>query len=311
MNAERRVLVIDNDSARQATFDSLGGSVFQVAKVESLLSLGDLSAFDLAIVDFDLDHRSPPELPVFLSDGTSVSTGIGVMSWLRERESRLELYAVTDRSASHAPWFWSAASMWFDASPLDSRHVYEGPAHLRSCLNWESDVLGDDPANDDVELALPHFERLMNVHTRDRGVSECLPWLAAYAALGIRYPAPSAVAAVLAKETGVVIEPQHRLFALKMARVQAALAGLFEAFGNESAAQDWPALPTDHATGSILRDQCKADIWAKRCPVSEVVHDHHVQLFATSKDVHAAMADYRRRGHVDDWVVDERTGGDL
>ncbi|NUR94414.1 MAG: hypothetical protein HOV67_04050, partial [Kribbellaceae bacterium] len=119
------LFVVDDEGARRETYNSIAKSSDGRLEIElhwtpkeaaEGFSLADREYVG-AILDFHLQAQAGQDSAA-LNDGTPVTTGLGMMAWLRERAPELPLYAITDLGRDHAPLFYTAASDWFNATPL-------------------------------------------------------------------------------------------------------------------------------------------------------------------------------------------------
>jgi hypothetical protein len=102
------------------------------AAITVLQKPDDFPRIDGVIADFELggqrhDNWSHVRIDVPGPDGDNyaISTGLGVLDWAHSFDPGMALWALTDMSATHAPLFMSAASLWLDAKPLSIERLYQ------------------------------------------------------------------------------------------------------------------------------------------------------------------------------------------
>jgi hypothetical protein len=253
---------------------------------------------DLAgvIADFEIGgrptHNAYKRITVDGPNGTvyPISTGIGVLDWIRKREPDVALWAVTDISARHAPLFLTAANLWHDARPL-TLDRFRGSHDVTDRLFAELREPGRfeelNPTWQKVSQARPHLTSMLDEPYL--GV-EALDWLHALVTL------PSATqGGFIAKleETVRSISGQPNIhaapetFAPMLGRWQDEFSLLLRAF---SVQPDWP-----QTNGAV-----DLTPWSESNPLVEyLASNSECHEFLVSADVRLAFGRWRAANRVE------------
>lgn len=294
-------LAVDNDGRRRERYLRSNPFVDVVNDVESMAGvdagfLKDLSKYDAAIVDFHLDyHGKAADSPIRLRDGTPVTTGIGVMAWLREKRPDLPLFAATGRGFNHAPWFMCGAYRWLGAPPLDVHALGEdidgNPSHaLRDLIS--ADSYKYTSLFEDTLQAAEHFNDLLNTSLENGVEMETLRWLGLFARLGSTYVPPVNVITQAVRDSfnAPDYEAHNNRIPGQLYRMQRSIAGMWYAFGYESHADGWPEVDADERVSTLTKS-----FYESGCPVLQEIQDPIVKLFVTAPDVLKVHLDHRAR----------------
>lgn len=195
--------------------------------------------------------------------GYMLSTGLGVLDWVHRNLPGVATWALIDTSATHAPLYTSAASLWLGAKPMDVnrfRDTDEHVANLVAELDNPRDPLHLNPLWPVVKHSTALFDQLMN--KTHQGV-ETLDWLGAMATLTRRNYGPGGFTARLGERlqqiTGREITVHRHRLAAFLAGWQVLLAEMYYGFSIDDEVISWDDWPmVDEA--EIRADRRKQDL---------------------------------------------------
>lgn len=249
----------------------------------------ELRQFEGAIVDFHLNPLTRPAYRAFSYDNPAlfdapveITTGMGVLLYLRRYAPDMILYGETEASSKHAPFFLCAAAEWCGAEPIN---VLESSDTLREVFL--------DPGGESGHLqtwypamaaAIEPFRRLMDSALGHKKIVEAYDWLRCYRKC--EKPRPhvqlkSEVKRILGVKHGIELRGTY----IELMRVwQTELAEIVTLWGGD--VSGWPDLggKVTHAT------------WSDNNPVLDYVGEAAYDVFFNAADVRAALTYYRTYG---------------
>jgi len=253
------------------------------------------------IADFELkgfrrDNRHVRiDVPGPDDDNYTISTGLGVLDWAHTVDPALPLWALTDVTATHAPLFMSAASLWLDAKPLSVERLYQRGTHLADGLFKElQDPQKYTTANPTwkwVDESRAAFNELLQ--TTYSGI-EAFDWL--HALTRLRRAPGGFIPALTNAIRQVTLDPKITAYANTlapcMAKWQLRLEEIYQDFPVDRDEESWPALDEDHLPGGIHP-------WDDFNPITDFLGDNsECREFFEAKDVRMALTKWRARGKV-------------
>lgn len=253
------------------------------------------------IADFELKCRRRDnwdrriDVPGPDGNNYTVSTGLGVLDWVHSVEPDLPLWALTDVTATHAPLFMSAASLWLDAKPLSVERLGERGTPLADGMYEElqdpNRYAAVNPAWKWVDESRAAFNELMQ--TPYSGV-EAFDWLNALTHL--RRAPGGFIPAVTASIRNVTLNQKITAYANTlapcMAKWQLRLEEIYQDFSVDREEERWPTLDEDHLPSAIT-------IWDDFNPITDFLGDNsECQEFFEAADTRMALTKWRARSDV-------------
>lgn len=299
---------------RQFSSDVAVGNVHVEVVDEAVALEGmrtDLMLFDGVIVDFHLDTPTGPDYTrlrypcqaedcpeLTVTENTTaediayahaehawhttagiqqveVTTGLGVMLYIKQHAPDVELFGICGLSAKHSYLFLCAAHMWLGAGAINADY----PSELIHRALASSDGENSLPIHGQLHAAAKGFEKLTNSLQYLNRPAEAIDWLGEYMKCGRTGTRAQLLNILQTRDGRVTLEGD--IYQEIVCRWQGALARILTAFGED--VSGWPD----------LRDVKSARHWNNHNPVLDFLQNKNYQTFFTSADVRAALAYYR------------------
>lgn len=251
------------------------------------------------IADFELKCRRHLDrcIDVAGPDGNdyTISTGLGVLDWVHTVDPGMPLWALTDVTATHAPLFMSAASLWLDAKPLAVERLRGRGTPLADAMFKElQDPTTYTTANPTwrwVDESRAAFNELLQ--TKYSGV-EAFDWLTALTHLGRASGGfvPALTNAIRQVTLNQRITAYANTLGPCMAKWQLRLEEIYQDFPVDRQKECWPVLDEDHLPGGL-------QAWDAFNPITDFLGNNpECQEFFEAQDVRMALTKWRGRGDV-------------
>lgn len=269
------------------------------AAITTLADPDERAEFDGVIADFALGAGpSRPDnwykrIDVEGPDGGtySVSNGLGVLDWIHGVEPSMNLWALTNDAAGHAPLFMSAARLWLNAKPLSLTR-----------LNSPGSALGDrlleelltpakfstlNPAWRRVDEASSALAVLLD--TEYSGV-EAFDWL--HALTSLRGLHRGLIPALNDRIQSITQRPALKAYANtlapEMAQWQLELEDIYKGFPDMREKDRWPKLDPERLPTAL-------NAWPDFNPITDFLGSHsECREFFAAEDVRVALVKWRR-----------------
>ncbi|WP_431235944.1 hypothetical protein ACQ856_28740 (plasmid) [Mycolicibacterium psychrotolerans] len=268
------------------------------AAVTALQANDFRAGIDGVVADFELQGlRQDKDLCIDVAgpngEDYTISTGLGVLDWVHTVEPGLPLWALTSLTATHAPLFMSAASLWLNAKPLSVDRfdgvdtpsanrllveLLDPGSYVTSNPNW--------PWIDDAQASL---HELLNT---PYGGHEAFDWIHALthlpASMGGFGPNLERQIRQVTRNEKLNVFP-HTL-APCMAKWQLRLEEIYQDFAVNRDQEKWPTLDEDDLPRGL-------NVWAEFNPITNFLAQHsECREFFGSEDVRIALTKWRLRG---------------
>lgn len=295
----RHYLLIDDNGDRSDMFrDEISvegrlefSRIFKPHRLRDF-TLDELAAFDGIIVDFHLDtstaatHEPLTYRPPDSANGAvPITTGMGVMLWLKTAVPDVPLLSFCESSAPHARLFMTAAWVWLDCGAIDAND----PKQVIQDVLIEGDLAeGRLSINRQIAAAAEPFSQWMDSLLQLRPSVEAYDWLRLYRNCGTIGARAELQRRTMKHYGGRKIA--QKAYGEMMCRWQSALAEFLRAFDPKVDLSDWPDLspwPDRPERGFSSK------LWDKRNPVLDYINHGSRELFFTAADVRAALAFHR------------------
>lgn len=254
---------------------------------------------DGVIADFELggqrrDNWAHVRIDMPGPDGHAypISTGLGVLDWAHSVDPAMPLWALTNLTATHAPLFMSAASLWLDAKPLSIERLSQPDTPLGDEMFGEL----QDPAQYKtlnpqwkwVDESRAAFHELLQTSYSGH---EAFDWLNALTHLRAR---GGFIPALTNQIRQVTLNPKLNAFANTlapcMAKWQLRLAEIYQDFSVDREQHRWPVLNEDALPQSI-------NVWDEFNPITDFLGANaQCREFFEAGDVRLALTKWRARG---------------
>jgi hypothetical protein len=223
-----------------------------------------------------------------------ISTGLGVLDWAHSLDRKMRLWALTDLSATHAPLFMSAASLWLDAKPLSIERLYQRNTPLGDEMFAElqdpAEYKGLNPQWKWIDDSRAAFNELMLTPYSGH---EAFDWLNALTHLRAH---GGFIPALTNQIRQVTLNQKLNAFANTlapcMAKWQLRLEEIYRDFSVDRQQRRWPAIDEDHLPSSI-------NVWDDFNPITDFLGANpQCREFFEAADVRIALTKWRYRGEV-------------
>jgi hypothetical protein len=307
----RRYLIVDDNSDKVHNYQAFEdhyaaqGVRFRIATnpkdaISALQSKDFRAGLDGVIADFELqglrqDKDLCIDVPAPDGDDYTISTGLGVLDWIHTVEPRMHLWALTSLTATHAPLFMSAASLWLNAKPL-SVDRFDGAGRplsdglLKELLQPES-YRTSNPNWAWIDDAQASLHELLNTLY---GGEEAFDWINALTHLpaGIGGFIPNLTKAIRHVTRNDKLNAFAHTLAPAMAKWQLRLEEIYQDFAVNRDEEKWPPLDEDQLPGGL-------NVWADFNPITNFLGAHsECREFFGSDDVRMALTKWRVRGEL-------------
>jgi hypothetical protein len=302
-------LIVEDDPTKKSTYMKFGkhyGVRFipvagPRAAITVLQNNEEYPPIDGVIADFELggqrrDNWAHVRIDMPSPDGSMypVSTGLGVLDWAHSLDPELPLWALTDLSATHAPLFMSAASVWLDAKPLSLERLYQRGTPLGDEMFEELKEPGQyetlNPQWRWIDESRAAFNELMQTPYSGH---ESFDWLNAITHLRAH---GGFIPALTNQIRQVTLSPGLNAFANTLApcmgKWQLRLDEIYRDFSVDRQEHRWPAIDEDDLPRSI-------SVWDDFNPITDFLGANaQCREFFEAADVRLALTKWRARGDV-------------
>jgi hypothetical protein len=255
------------------------------------------AGLDGVIADFELQGRRLDKdlcinVPAPDGDDYTISTGLGVLDWVHTAEPRMHLWALTSLTATHAPLFMSAASLWLNAKPL-SVDRFKGPGKpsaeglLKELIDPES-YKDSNPNWEWIDDAQSSFHQLLNT---PYGGEEAFDWINALSHLkpSTKGFVPSLTTAIRHVTGNDQLNAFAHTLAPAIGKWQPRLEEIYQDFSVNRDEDKWPLIDEDNLPGGL-------NVWADFNPITDFLGAHNeCREFFGSADVRMALTKWRDR----------------
>lgn len=306
----RTYLIVEDDIIKTRAYEKFAGHYddsdirFHIvaspdAAIRALNNKKKRAQFAGVIADFELKGRRLDnrdiriDVPGPTGLDYTISTGLGVLDWVHTEDPDMLLWSLTDVSATHAPLFMTAASLWLNARPLSVERLYKPDSPLGDRLLQEL----EEPANFRrlnptwawIDAAQAALHQLLNTSCCGE---EAFDWLNALTHLHGSTDGflPSLTRAMKRITHAPDLEVDAPTLAPAMAKWQLRLDEIYQDFSVDRKLEAWPKFDED----DLPRD---LGIWSEFNPIMGFLGMHsECQEFFESVDVRMALSNWRSRG---------------
>jgi hypothetical protein len=255
----------------------------------TLEELGDL---DGIIIDFHLDTSTAAthepltyQPPGSDDDPVPITTGLGVMLWLKAALPGVPLFSFCESTAPHARMFMTAAWVWLESTAIDATDSNDA---IRQVLIEGDGAEGAFDINHQIRDAAGPFSRWMDSLLHLRPSVEAYDWLQSYRFCGSVGARAEFERRITARYAGRTIS--RLLYGEIMSSWQSALAEFLQAFEPNVDLSGWPDLSP---WPEIPDGGFSPKIWDANNPVLDYINHGSREYFFTDADVRAALSYHR------------------